>query len=74
MSLLHIGVALCLSAAAAFLVTGAAMRTIGPEAAVTCTIGDHAAGAQPSCLSVNTQPAGDAPDIRPERDQRAYGR
>ena len=75
MSLIHIGVALCLSAAAAFLVTGAAMRTIEPDTAVTCTMGDHGAGAVPSCLSAgDAQPAGNVSDIRPEAGRRAYGR
>jgi|ThiBio_1000_plan_1041568.scaffolds.fasta_scaffold00174_33 hypothetical protein len=74
MSLLHIGVALCLSAAAAFLVTGAAMRTIEPDAAVTCTMGEHVAGVGPSCLSGDTQPDGHASDIRPDAGRKAYGR
>jgi hypothetical protein len=72
MSLLHIGVALCLSAAAAFLVTGAAMRTIEPDAAVICTIDDQMAGAALSCLSAgDTQPAG---NIGPDAGRKAYGR
>lgn len=72
MSLLHIGVALFLSAAAAFLVTGAAMRTIEPDAAMTCTIHDQMADAVPSCLSAgDAQPAG---NIGPEASRRAYGR
>jgi len=49
MSLLHIGVALCLSAAAAFLVTGATMRPIQPD----CVAGSHALRDESACQSVH---------------------
>jgi hypothetical protein len=75
MSLLHIGVALCLSAAAAFLVTGAAMRTIEPDAAVTCTMGEHVASVGPSCLlPEDIRPTVDTSHIRPDAGQRVRGR
>jgi len=48
MSLLHIGVALGLSAAAAFLVTGVAVRPIVPD----CVAGSHSVRGKPACLPV----------------------
>jgi len=48
MSLLHIGVALCLSAAAAFLVTGATMRPIQPD----CVAGSYSVRDEPACQPV----------------------
>jgi hypothetical protein len=57
MSLLHIGVALCLSAAAAFLVTGATMRPIQPD----CVAGNHPVRGEPACLPVHDGQAAAAP-------------
>ncbi|MBN9068335.1 MAG: hypothetical protein J0H60_18265 [Rhizobiales bacterium] len=74
MSLLHIGVALGLSAAAAFLVTGATMRPIQPDAAA-CTVGGHAAAAETSCLPVgDIRPAVSMSNIQPDAGPGARGR
>jgi hypothetical protein len=74
MSLLHIGVALGLSAAAAFLVTGATMRPIEPDVAAACTIGDRVVVAEPSCLSAaGEQPVGNTSGIPLDAGGRVYG-
>jgi hypothetical protein len=74
MSLLHIGVALGLSAAAAFLVTGAAMQPIKPDVAAACTVGSQTVIAGPSCLSAaDEQPVGNTSGIRLDAGRRAYG-
>lgn len=75
MSLLHIGVALGLSAVAAFLVTGAAMQPIKPEVAASCTVGGHAVATEPSCLpAADGRPVGNMSGVRSGMDRRAYGR
>ena len=78
MSLIHIGVALGLSAAAALLVTDATMRPIEPVTAATC----HAEGAAPAsdiaCLTTgdiriaDNLPGGSS--LRLDTDQRDVGR
>jgi hypothetical protein len=75
MSLLHIGVALGLSAAAAFLVTGATMRPIKPDITAACTDGGPAAVAEASCLLADdVQPTVNTSHIRPDAGQRVRGR
>lgn len=74
MSLLHIGVALGLSAAAAFLVTGAAMQPIESDVAVACTVGGQRLVAEPSCLSAaDEQPVGNTSGIPLDAGGRVYG-
>jgi hypothetical protein len=51
MSLIHIGVALGLSAGAALVVTGAAMRPIEPSMAAGCMTSADAAVGDPACLT-----------------------
>jgi hypothetical protein len=75
MSLLHIGVALGLSAAAAFLVTGATMRPIKPDITAACTDGGPAAVAEASCLLADdVQPTVNTSPFRPDAGQRVRGR
>ncbi|MDN5928566.1 MAG: hypothetical protein L0I29_15975 [Hyphomicrobiales bacterium] len=74
MSLLHIGVALGLSAVAAFLVTGATMRSLEPDVAVACTDVGPAAIAEPLCqTTAKERPAGNMSNTRSDTGRSAYG-
>lgn len=73
MSLLHIGVALGLSAAAAFLVTGAAMRPIEQGAVFGCADAGRSA-CEPAGSMRLAGGATDGSSLRLDTDQRNHGR
>lgn len=82
MSLIHIGVALGLSAGAALLVTGAAMRPIEPGIAAGCTAAAETAAdgasSETACMTTgDIRVAGNAPggsSLRLDTDQQDHDR
>jgi hypothetical protein len=70
MSLLHIGVALCLSAAAAFLVTGATMRSIQPD----CMASSRPVHGEPGCLPADGGKDAAAPGSSVDAGKQNAGR
>jgi hypothetical protein len=78
MSLIHIGVALGLSAGAALVVTGAAMRPIEPSMAAGCTASADAAAGESVCMTTgDIRLAGGAQggsSLRLDTDRRDHDR
>ena len=78
MSLIHMGVALGLSAGAALVVTGAAMRPIKPDLAAACVAGHGRAASGSVCMTTGTiERTGGAPSgssMKLDTDRRDHDR
>lgn len=75
MSLVHMGVALGLSAGAALLVTGAAMRPIDPGMAASCATGAASCARADDVLTAGNAPGGSSLRLdsdQPDHDRRFY--